>query len=145
MCKIGSISLILEQFVSYITIEISEIISLMPCKQIGGSQTEGVIYIAKILTKYALHSPPSALIVKAVSHICLLCIRVRNVKLARNLKFATSKTLINFIKKMMFGLKFGIFQFRKLECYYTFNKSHLSSFILLVFPHVAKFLICGEF
>ena len=32
----------------------------------------------------------------------------------RNLKFATSKTLLNFIKKMIFCLKIGIFQFRKL-------------------------------
>ena len=31
----------------------------------------------------------------------------------RNLKFATSKTLVNFIKKMMFCLKIGIFQFKK--------------------------------
>ena len=28
--------------------------------------------------------------------------RVRNLKFARNLKFTTSKTLVNFMKKMMF-------------------------------------------
>ena len=40
--------------------------------------------------------------------------RVRNVKFARNLKFATSKTLVNFMKKIMFYHKIGIFfQFKK--------------------------------
>ena len=29
-------------------------------------------------------------------------VRVRNLKFARNLKFTTSKTLVNFMKKMMF-------------------------------------------
>ena len=41
--------------------------------------------------------------------------RVRNLKFARNLIFATSKTLVNFMKKMMFCLKFSIFQFKKPE------------------------------
>ena len=40
--------------------------------------------------------------------------RVRNLKFARDLNFTKSKTLVNFIKKMMFCFKFGIFQFRKL-------------------------------
>ena len=39
--------------------------------------------------------------------------RVRTLKFARNLKFATSKTLVNSMKKIMFCLKLGIFQFRK--------------------------------
>ena len=39
--------------------------------------------------------------------------RVRNLKFAMNLKFATSKTLVNFMKKMMFCPKIGIFQFKK--------------------------------
>ena len=37
-----------------------------------------------------------------------LCVRVRNLKLAMNPKFAISKTTV---KKMIFGLKIGIFQF----------------------------------
>ena len=50
---------------------------------------------------------------------CRLCgehsetIRVRNLKFARNLIFATSKTLVNFMKKMMFFLKFSIFSVQK--------------------------------
>ena len=51
---IGSTSLIREQFFSYITIKINEMIYLMPCKQISGSQTESVIYIANILQ--SMHS-----------------------------------------------------------------------------------------
>ena len=39
--------------------------------------------------------------------------KVRNLKFARNLIFATSKTLVNFMKKMMFCLKIGIFQLKK--------------------------------
>ena len=39
--------------------------------------------------------------------------RVINLKFARNLKFTTSKTLVNFMKKIMFCLKIGIFQFEK--------------------------------
>ena len=39
--------------------------------------------------------------------------RVRNLKLARNLKFTTYKTLVNFMKEMIFCLKTGIFQFKK--------------------------------
>ena len=38
---------------------------------------------------------------------------VRNLKFTRNLKFATSKTLVNFMKKVMLCLKIGIFQFKK--------------------------------
>ena len=37
---LGSISWILEQFFSYITIEINYILCLIPCKQISGSQTD---------------------------------------------------------------------------------------------------------
>ena len=43
----------------------------------------------------------------------LVDITVRHLKFARNLKFATSKTLVNFMKKMMFCLRIGIFQFKK--------------------------------
>ena len=42
-------TLILELFFSYIAIEINEIINLISCKQFGGSQTEWVIYIRKIV------------------------------------------------------------------------------------------------
>ena len=40
-------------------------------------------------------------------------IDVRNLKFARNLIFATSKTLVNSMKKLMLCLKVGIFQFKK--------------------------------
>ena len=40
-------------------------------------------------------------------------VRVRNLKFGRNLKFATHKTLVNFMKKMILSLKLGIFQFKK--------------------------------
>ena len=43
----------------------------------------------------------------------------------RNLKFATSKTLVNFMKKMMFCLKIGIFQFTK--PYFTVHSTNLTS------------------
>ena len=57
----------------------------------------------------------------------------------RNLKFATSKTLVNFMKKMMFLSKNWYFSVQKALIYYTVNKSHHNSFILLVFSHVANF------
>ena len=63
----------------------------------------------------------------------------------RNLKFATSKTLVNFMKKMMFLFKNWYFSVQKALIYYTFNKSHLNSFILLVFPHVANFRYVANF
>ena len=70
----------------------------------------------------------------------ILTIRVRNVKFARNLKFATSKTLVNFMKKMMILSKNWYFSVQKASIfYYTINKSHHNSFILLVFSHVANF------
>ena len=65
--------------------------------------------------------------------------RVRNRKFARNLKFATSKTLVNFMKKMMFLSKNWYFSVHKVLIYYTFNKSHHNSYILLVFSRVANF------
>ena len=72
-------------------------------------------------------------------------IRVRNLKFARSLKFATSETLVNFMKKMMFLSRNWYFSVQKALIYYTFNKSHHNSFILVVFSHVANFQICGEF
>ena len=44
--------------------------------------------------------------------------------------FATSKTLVNFMKKMMFcdSLKFGIFQFKKLK--FTVHLTNLTSISL---------------
>ena len=71
--------------------------------------------------------------------------RVRNLKLARNLKFATSKTLVHFMKKMMFLSKNWYFSVQKALIYYTFNKSHHNSFILLVFSHVANFRYVANF
>ena len=55
--------------------------------------------------------------------------RVRNLKFPRNLIFATSKTLVNFIMKMMFCLKFGIFQFKKPK--FTVHLTNLTSISLL--------------
>ena len=83
--------------------------------------------------------------------LCLLChifpfsIRVRNIKFARNLKFATSKTLVNFMKKMMFLSKNWYFSVQKALIYYTVNKSHHNSFILLVFSPVANFRYVANF
>ena len=54
-----------------------------------------------------------ARIVGACIYSFSVSFRVRNLKFARNLIFATSKTLVNFMKKMIFCLKFGIFQFKK--------------------------------
>ena len=71
--------------------------------------------------------------------------RVRNLKFASNLKFATSKTLINFMKKMMFLSKNWYFSVQKALIYYTVNKSHHNSFILLVFSHVANFRYVANF
>ena len=56
----------------------------------------------------------------------------------RNLKFATFKTLVNFMKKKMFLSKNWYFSVQKALIYYTVNKSHHNSFILLVFSHVAN-------
>ena len=63
----------------------------------------------------------------------------------RNLKFATSKTLVNFMKKMMFLSKNWYFSVQKAIIYYTFNKSHHNSFILLVFSQVANFRYVANF
>ena len=71
--------------------------------------------------------------------------RVRNLKLARNLKFATCKTLVNFMKKIMFLSKNWYFAVQKALIYYTVNKSRLNSFILLVFSHVANFRYVANF
>ena len=43
------------------------------------------------------------------------------------------------MKKMMFLSKNWYFSVQKALIYYTFNKSHHNSFILLVFSHVANF------
>ena len=45
----------------------------------------------------------------------------------------------------MFCLKLGSFKFKKTLIYYTFNKPHLNSFILLVFPHVVIFRYVANF
>ena len=71
--------------------------------------------------------------------------RVRNLKFARNLKFTTSKTLVNFMKKMMFLSKNWYFSVQKALIYYTVNKSHHNSFILLVFSPVANFRYVANF
>ena len=70
---------------------------------------------------------------------------VRNLKFASNLKFATSKTLVNFMKKMMFLSKNWYFSVQKDLIYYTVNKAHHNSFILLVFSHVANFRYVANF
>ena len=77
--------------------------------------------------------------------LILKAYRVRNLKFARNLKFSTSKTLVNFMKKMMFLSKNWYFSVQKALIYYTVNKSHHSSFILLVFSHVANFRYVANF
>ena len=74
-----------------------------------------------------------------------LIYRVRNLKFARNLKFTTSKTLVNFMKKIMFLSKKWYFSVQKALIYYTVNKSHHNSFILLVFSHVANFRYVANF
>ena len=71
--------------------------------------------------------------------------RVRNLKFARNLKFTTSKTVVNFMKKMMILSKNWHFSVQKALIYYTVNKSHHNSFILLVFSHVANFRYVANF
>ena len=71
--------------------------------------------------------------------------RVRNLKFARNLKFTISKTLVNFRKKMMFLSKNWYFSVQKALIYYTVNKSHHNSFILLVFSPVANFRYVANF
>ena len=47
------------------------------------------------------------------------------------------------MKKMMFLSKNWYFSVQKALIYYTFNKSHHNSFILLVFSHVATFRYVG--
>ena len=63
----------------------------------------------------------------------------------RNLKFATSKTLVNFMKKMMFLSKNWYFSVQKALIYYTVNKSHHNSFILLVFSPGVNFRYVANF
>ena len=48
------------------------------------------------------------------------------------------------MKKMMFLSNNWYFSVQKALIYYTFNKSHHNSFILLVFSR-GEFQICGEF
>ena len=45
----------------------------------------------------------------------------------------------------MFCLKLGIYQFKSHNLLYTFNKSHLNLFILLVFSFVANFRYMANF
>ena len=55
--------------------------------------------------------------------------RVRNLKFARNLIFATSKTLVNFMKKIAeICLTFGIFQFKNPK--FTVHLTNLTSISL---------------
>ena len=49
------------------------------------------------------------------------------------------------MKKMMFLSKNWYFSVQKALIYYTVNKSHHNSFILLVFPHVANFRYVANF
>ena len=74
-----------------------------------------------------------------------LAVSVRNLKFTRNLKFSTSKTLVNFVKKMMYLSKNWYFSVQKALIYYTVNKSHHNSFILLVFLHMVNFRYVANF
>ena len=49
------------------------------------------------------------------------------------------------MKKMMFLSKNWYFSVQKALIYYTFNKSHLNSFNLIVIPHVANFRYVANF
>ena len=49
------------------------------------------------------------------------------------------------MKKMMFLSQNWYFSVQKALIYYTFNKSHHNSFILLVFSHVANFRYVANF
>ena len=49
------------------------------------------------------------------------------------------------MKKMMFLSKNWHFSVQKALIYYTFNKSHHNSYILLVFSHVANFRYVANF
>ena len=49
------------------------------------------------------------------------------------------------MKKMMFLSKNWYFSVQKALIYYTVNKSHRNSFILLVFSHVANFRYVANF
>ena len=49
------------------------------------------------------------------------------------------------MKKMMFLSKNWYFLVQKALIYYTVNKSHQNSFILLVFSHVANFRYVANF
>ena len=49
------------------------------------------------------------------------------------------------MKKMMFLSKNWYFSVQKALIYYTVNKSHHNSFILLVFSHVANFRYVANF
>ena len=49
------------------------------------------------------------------------------------------------MKKMMFLSKKWYFSVQKALIYYTVNKSHHNSFILLVFSHVANFRYVANF
>ena len=70
--------------------------------------------------------------------------RVRNRKFARNLKFATSKTLVNFMKKMMFLSKIGIFSSKSLNLLYSQQISPQLIYFISIFT-CGEFQICGEF
>ena len=49
------------------------------------------------------------------------------------------------MKKMMILSKNWYFSVQKASIYYTINKSHQNSFILLVFSHVANFTYVANF
>ena len=62
----------------------------------------------------------------------------------RNLKFATTKILVNFIKKMMFCLIIGIFQFKSFDLLYIQQISPELIYFISI-STCGEFQICGEF
>ena len=58
---------------------------------------------------------------------------------------STGRPISSFMKKMMFLSKTWYFSVQKALIYYTVNKSHHNSFILLVFSHVANFRYAANF
>ena len=64
---------------------------------------------------------------------------------ARNLKFATSKTSVNSLKKKDVLSYTWQISVPKTVIYFTLNKFYVNSFILLVFPHVANFRYVANF
>ena len=90
-----------------------------------------VVHGLRIWDKYELHTDCVCVYFAYpdFKFLLLLCYssinsRVRDLKFIRNLKFATSKTVVNFLNKM-FCLKIGIFQFKKPE--FTVHSTNLTS------------------